>query len=133
MANTKNTGNNGGKGKPSTGKGSLPDITFLNISLSDAQKSAWKHWHSLKPNVSDVVAGILASEYKLSFGFDPRNNAVMCTLTDRKPESNYYNHCYTLRADAWETALSRVVWLHAVYADGDWGNLTDTSSVGDIW
>lgn len=113
----------GNKSRGNRGSKPIGDITFININLSDAQKSACGKWIASGVDVQQALEGVLASEYKLGFAYDVRNGAYIVSITDRREDSEFFAHCYSLRSSDPITALLRVIWVHAVFSEGDWGVL----------
>lgn len=138
MSNAKSTGLQGkssgsGKSRGSRGGKSLGDITFITVNLTDAQKSACSAWIDGGVNVQQTLEGVLSAEYKVGFTYDSRNGAFIVSLTDRREESEFFAHCYSLRAGDPITAFLRVMWVHAVYCSGDWGELATSPSRAADW
>jgi hypothetical protein len=134
-AQKKHVGNDTGN-RPPTPAGRRAwggDIEFLNVVLSEGDKLACSHWISGTPPVWDIVDGLISEGYKFSSGLDARSGAVMATITDRREGSQHINKCFTLRGRDFATALLRVCWTHAVLLDGNWDNIADTASRGDVW
>jgi len=119
--------------RPAVVRPALPNMQFLTVVLSDADKSACLHWSNSNPPIWEIVDGFISEGYKLSFGCDQRTGAIMCTLTDKRPDSQFLDHCFTIRGRDTGTALFRVCWVHAVRADGDWSEIAKPSDVGDVW
>lgn len=114
-------------------KGNLPETTFINVQLTEAQKSAWAKWSGGGFDIGEALEGVLVSDYKVGFAYDGRNGAFICSITDRREESKFFAHSYSLRARNPLDALSRVIWLHSVFAEGDWENLAAPGDNSDIW
>lgn len=118
---------------PRKNSGSFSPIQFINVNLQDAHKQAFAHWLTLSPDVVSLLDDVILGGYKLSVGYDEGSNSYLATITNRKGVPEFVNHCFTLRArDAW-TAIARVLWLHAVFAQGDWREFGGIASSGDVW
>ena len=137
MANEKKKSasySSGDRSRPApTRRSQLPDITFLNVELGEAEKSACNHWINANPPLAEIVDGLLSEGYKLSHSVDMRSGAHMATLTDRREGSQHANHCITLRGRDYLTALYRLCWVHSVHLDGDWESVGQRNSSGDVW
>lgn len=133
MATKKNQSATSSNGRNVGRPGWSSNITFINVSLSDAQKSVYDGWIRSNPDILSIADGIVASGYKLSFGFDEKNAAFMATITDRKEGSPFNGSCFTLRGRELWQAFSRVLWVHAIYCEGDWHEIASPNQDSDIW
>lgn len=125
-----------GKNRPSTPPSrstKFTDIKFLNVELGESQKAACGHWINSQPDVWSIMDGIISEGYKVSHSVDKRTGAHMATITDRRENSQFTDHCFTIRGRDYGTALLRLCWVHSVYLDGDWSNIGSYTADGDVW
>lgn len=129
----KNKSDKDKSGKGNNSRGWTGDIRFINVNLSDSQKLAYAKWITDSPDATRILDETIAGGYKLSVGYDDKQGAYMATLTNRGGDPTFVNSCFTLRArNAWE-AVVRVLWLHAIFAEGDWNAFAEPDMDQDLW
>lgn len=137
MAQKDSKGNSVGRsaqtGKASKSKSSFTDIKFINFNLSDHQKGLFDAWVSEGVDLFDLAESALRGGYKLSFGEDVQTGAIMCTITNRSGQPEFAQHCFTLRGRDYVTALARVLYVHHIVCEGDWGVIAEASLDDDAW
>lgn len=125
-----------GQNRPSTPvarTAKQPDIKFLNVELGESQKSACGHWIASQPDIWAIMDGLISEGYKVSHSIDKRTGAHMATITDRRENSQFADHCFTIRGRDYGTALLRLCWVHTCYLDGDWSNIGGNAADNDLW
>lgn len=133
MARQKNAADTVSKSGSNGGRGGYAQIEFINVNLTDAQKSAYAKWEGGNPDILQIEDDVLAGGYKLSCSFDDKSLSYLCSLTNRNGDPSFVNKCYTLRArTAWQ-ARARVLWLHSVHCGGDWREFADPDIDSDLW
>lgn len=126
-------GNQGQGGKSPKRQSSFTDIKFINFNLSDHQKGLYDAWVSKGVDLFDLAETCLRGGYKLSQGEDAQTGAIMCTITNRAGQPEFTSHCFTLRGRDYATALARVLYVHHIICEGDWGVIATASLDDDAW
>lgn len=118
---------------PAARSAKYTDIKFLNVELGESQKSACGHWIASQPDIWSIMDGLISEGYKVSHSVDKRSGAHMATITDRREDSQFLDHCFTIRGRDYGTALLRLCWVHTCYLDGDWSNIGSNTADNDLW
>ena len=121
------------KSTGSTPKGVFDKFTFINYSLGKAEKQACKAWCDVQSfDMFQVLAELVDGGYKVSMSYDFENSVAFVSLTNKSGPESFQNKVLSMRARTVDEAFMRIIWLHAVQADGDWNNLTEEMDE-DIW
>lgn len=108
-------------------------ISFINVSLNDAEKSACSKWIAGEPDCFELLDQLGTDGYKVSFGYDEKSSAHLVSVTNRGGQAEYVGHCFTMRArSSWE-ALLRALWVHTALCEGDWSQIAQPNVDADIW
>jgi len=126
-------GNSPSPGRSPKKQSSFTDIKFINFNLSDHQKGLYDAWARTGPDLFDLAESALRGGYKLSQGEDGQTGAIMCTITNRAGDPNFIQHCFTLRGRDYAAALARVLYVHYIVCEGDWGVIAAPSDQDDVW
>lgn len=126
-------GGSGGSGRASKKQSSFTDIKFINFNLTDHQKGLFNAWAADGVDVLDLADQVCRGGYKLSSGEDVKTGAIMCTITNRAADPAFAQHCFTLRGRDYATALARVLFVHYIICEGDWGVIAAPSDDDDAW
>ena len=123
----------GSNGRAAKKQSSFTDIKFINFNLTDHQKGLYDAWVSKGVDLFDLAETALRGGYKLSQGEDSQTGAIMCTITNRAGDPAFVQHCFTLRGRDYATALARVLYVHHIICEGDWGVIAAPSNQDDVW
>lgn len=111
-----------GKTKP---KGSVAGQTafsteFVQIPVGDL---SWAEVEKQFGNTEEVFATfneLVTGGYKFSFSYSDANDAVICAMTCRDPESVNNGKTMSSFAVDWYSALVLALYKHVVIAGGNW-------------
>lgn len=92
---------------------------FINVTLNDTQRDAWKAWHSTGEAVDDAIQNIVDGVGKLSLSWDTRQGCFICSLFVQGAGRPDGGLILTMRGDHWYKALSRTAFVFDVICEGD--------------
>lgn len=94
---------------------------FVNINLSDADKSAYLAWCKEHANQFDeMLRGFLEDGNKLTISWDTRSKCYMAAAKNDDPEHRNGGLCVTSRSGDVTDAIWLTLYKHYAICDGDW-------------
>jgi len=84
---------------------------FCNVSLTDADKVAWRQWSTEDGLFSVALREVLTRGYKLGCSYAAKQDCFTATLACWDEGSENAGKILSARGGDGETAISRVVWL----------------------
>jgi hypothetical protein len=104
----------------------LPDNAgwggFINVRLSDDQKSDFRKWIEENPDLyAKLLDDVLGAGMKISASYDAANQCYISTFTGRLVAESDDRYCMTTRASTFWEVLALAVWKHYFVAREDYG------------
>jgi len=115
-----------------TGKSFNPS-RWVACELSASDK---KHLKTVEVSFEQLLTGLsrlIDDGYRLSMGFETKNDAVGVYLTAPKDPTVNYTMCLSARAPTLEKALVVLSYKHFEMLKGDWSGHVDKSGAIDPW
>lgn len=104
-------------------KSSLPDITFLRVNLDKNDKEWLAAANCAVEFPPDVLFALVATGFKFSLSYDPKNASFIATLTDKVPSSPTFNCCISARGSSPTNAWYSLAYRHFHKLQEDWSGL----------
>lgn len=101
------------------------EFRFINVALDDSAYEDIMDRYSDGDALMDAFQVYMETGYKFSFALNGQNDLVICSMTDRRPNSVTENACLTGGADSWYDALKVVLYKHEVILLSDWSKASD--------
>lgn len=96
---------------------------FVNLTLSEAQiKDVFKIYDKAEKVESDMLKE-LSDGYKITFSFNPKTGAIVCSLSNKDTDSPNYGWILTSHAPTWFEALSISLYKHIIVLERNWGDV----------
>lgn len=93
---------------------------FVNVTLPlEESEHVEATYHDVE-GVSNAWHSLMEKGYKVSFGYDAKTDAIMCSLTCKAEANPNYNATMTSFADSWYDALRVALYKHYQYLSGIW-------------
>lgn len=107
---------------------------FVNIRLSDDQKTKFKDWWEERANeVPDIIGEFLAEGGKVAYTFDRSNQCFIVTFTGALMGNSQDRFAATSRAGTLDEACALMAWKHGYLAEGDYGNYRPLTGEMQAW
>lgn len=103
---------------------------FVNVTLNDTQRDAWRTWHSQGEEVDDAIQEIVDGVGKLSLSWDTRQGCFICSLFVTGASRPDAGLILTMRGDHWYKALSRTAFVFSLVCNGDLSTRQTARSTG---
>lgn len=98
-------------------------VGFVNIRVGEDDEQAINEFCSDSDFVFDSMVGILEHGHKVTFTYDNRNDATICSITGELDSSPNAGYTLTTFAATWYQALQVAVYKHLVLAKGKWSTV----------
>lgn len=98
-------------------------VGFLNIRVGESDEQAINEFCGDSDFVFDSLVGILEHGHKVTFTYDRRNDATICSITGELDSSVNAGYTMTTFAATWYQALQVAVYKHLVLAKGNWSSV----------
>jgi hypothetical protein len=105
---------------------------YINLSLSDEEKSAWEAW-SVTPDVWACLDAQVEQGVNIAVKRERATNGYVASATQRDPSSPNAGLCVTARGRGAGVALTRVLWCLAVLGRSDRWEDTQPLANPDRW
>lgn len=105
-----------------------PFLGYINLPLSEEQRTAFSTWFS-GSSFADSLDAFAADGINFSLKFDPKSHGFMASATQRRVGSPNAGYCVTARARDATTALGRVVFCVVILSHGE--RWTDVQPAAD--
>lgn len=119
--------NKGAKSAKSTG---LPKMHWVNYDLTSEDKERLQDKALVDGLRQFDIESVVFEGIKYSIGIDQKNACFIASLTDKSPESKFYNHCLTGRGSTPADARVSLLYRHLVLAEGDWSFFSGAEDEG---
>lgn len=106
---------------------------FINVELPPGAKKAWLAWHELGTPLTDALDRMLLDGYKITLKYEEKNDAYSAFCTGSTSDHHNAGWGLSERAGSSATALSRMVYIHAVVLNGDWDPYKSQRQPDDRW
>jgi len=119
--------------KPTVTGKSYTQSRWVSCELADSDK---KHLKSVKVSHEQIfssLAQLIDDGYRLSLGYEERNDCVGVYLNAPKNPSVEYTMCLSARGPDIEKALTVLMYKHFEMLKGDWSGKVDKSGAIDPW
>lgn len=94
---------------------------FVDIVVGVADASKIEKAYPAGEDVFNDMAALLEGGYRVSFAYNPSNDAMVCTVTCKAEGSVNEGKTYTSFAGDWFTALKVAMYKHYHVSKGSWG------------
>jgi len=107
---------------------------FINIKLSELQKTEFKLWYEKTPDeASLVLSEFLNQGGKLSVTFDREHDSYIVTYTGALMGNSPDRFAVSSRSSDLSEALAIMAWKHGFLAEGDYGNWRPFGNTMEHW
>lgn len=93
---------------------------YVNLSLTDAQKSGFEAWAATADVWGDEIPRVLDSGYTVSLAHDDYSDSMIAGLYCINASDANAGWKLTAHGGEVETALVRLMYIHFVLLEGDW-------------
>lgn len=95
---------------------------FANLTLTQEQiKHAFTTFDSPE-KVEHVWLKEMEDEYKFTFSYNPKTNAIVCSCTSKDANNPNSGWILTSHAPTWFEALSLTLYKHTIVLERNWGD-----------
>lgn len=109
-----------GGGSKSNGRSGLPKMVWINHDLTKDDKTRLTD-KGLFGDLSGFDVGGLAEQgFKYSLSPDEKHDCYVASLTQKRQDDAYYNHCLVGRGSTPTNARVSLLYRHLVLAEEDW-------------
>mgnify|MGYP005619574991 CR=1 FL=1 len=107
-------------------------VEFIEFRLESSDEKAFTAWYKANSErMDELVADLLADNYKLGLSPDFENQCIIISLTCKAEKHPNSGKCFTSRSDTWEDALWLTLYKHyALSPDGVWPDRKSQRSWG---
>lgn len=107
---------------------------FVNIKLSELQKSEFKLWYAEYPGEAvAILRDFLNEGGKLSVTYDREHDSYVVTYTGALMGGSGDRFAASSRAGILDEALAIMAWKHGHLAEGDYGNWRPFGNTMEPW
>jgi len=106
---------------------------FVNVHLPDGAKEKWFRWMSEKTAFYDAFAQMCVDGYKITVKYEVQNDCYSAFATGSTSDHHDAGWGLSERAGDPFTALSRLVYIHAVVLSRDWSPYKSAPVYEDRW
>lgn len=105
-----------------------PFRAYINVNLSEEQKTAWEQW-ARSGSVWEMLAASVADGVNIALKLDPKGMGYLASATQRRTSSPNAGLVVTARGRAAEDAFTRLLYVLAVLGHKE--RWEDTQPVAD--
>lgn len=103
---------------------------FINISLTAEDKRALSSGELVGTLSLELMFDLVSSGYKVSLNEDTKNACCVCSITDTRTDSPFYQYILTGRGSNPFNAWLAAAYRHFVLAGEEWGSVSIPDSDG---
>lgn len=118
-----------GKGATKNGTGTAKQqwTTFVDVPVSgDDWPLVLKEYGDYE-SLNEALAGLVGNGYRVSFSYNPANDAIICSVTCKDEESVNNGMTMTSFAGTWPEALMVAAYKHYVVTKQNWAKAASAS------
>jgi len=117
----------------SNGRGSSPLDKFHNIDFNDRERIEFGEWFKGRvPDLSSFIVKLSECGWKISFSFSEHYHCYFGSLTDKRPDSEYFEHTFSVRHGDFDKLTGLLGYAHekmlvdgnfripTAFADNNW-------------
>lgn len=109
------------------------DVQWIDIQLDKALKEKLKAWFDELPAAFDPMADLMNKDYKVSIGWDKRNNCYACWLVPIGEKHRNAGCILTSRSNDWVKAVYAAYWRSEILKKGNWWVAKKEAGTPDDW
>lgn len=95
---------------------------FVNVGVDEEDLPEIEHLFPTPEVTFRLLTGVLEAGLKVSFAVNAKNDLTICSLSDRRAESESFGACLTGGADGWYDALCVCLYKYTALLQGDFAN-----------
>lgn len=115
------------------GKKKVEFMGYVNWTLTEAHKVSFNKWLETNPDINDLIYKITESGYSLKIAHDDYNHCMSASLYCMDVASANAGWNLSMRANDWEKAIERLVFVHLVAFDTMWQTDHEKAWEDDAW
>jgi len=103
-----------------------PKFGYINYELTAKDKERLEALIPEDEVTLEDIYGLVTSGYKFSLSEDEKHKRFVAALTDKSPDSAFWNQCLTGSGASAADATFALLYKHRYACDGDWANFPPT-------
>lgn len=108
--------------KKEGGSVSAQSFYFVNVTVGEDDLPEIDRLFPTADVTFGLLTAVLDKGLKVSFAFNSQNNMMVCSLTDRTPDSPTCGACLTGGGDGWYESLCVTLYKYTALLQGDLAN-----------